>query len=120
MQTSYQAANRTYQAASAHRSVRDQEADVFRRTVFVLKAAKSGTPIQRVRALADNQRLWVAVTDLLMDPANALPEGLRASIISVGRTVQREMRLAEPDFDFLINVNEQIAEGLAGQITVSG
>ncbi len=72
-------------------------------------------PIQQIRALADNRRLWMMVTDLMRDPGNALPEPLRASIISVGRSVQREMDQEKPDFDFLISINENIAAGLAGQ-----
>ena len=48
-------------------------------------------PIPRVRALADNRRLWLTVADLMRDPENALPLELRASIVSVGLAVQREM-----------------------------
>jgi flagellar biosynthesis regulator FlaF len=51
----------------------------------------------------------------MSDPNNALPESLRASIISVGLSVQREMDHDSPDFDFLITINENIAAGLAGQ-----
>jgi flagellar protein FlaF len=68
-----------------------------------------------VRALADNSRLWATVIDLMRDPENALPESLRASIVSVGIAVQREMQRDAPDFDFLIGVNEDIAAGLSGQ-----
>jgi len=88
---------------------------VFRQTVVALKGAKEAGTIQQIRALADNRRLWMTVTDLLRDPANALPEGLRAAILSVGQTVQREMDQESPDFDFLISINENIAAGLAGQ-----
>jgi flagellar biosynthesis regulator FlaF len=55
------------------------------------------------------------VADLMRDPDNALPEALRASIISVARCVQREMDGDTPDFDFLITINENFAAGLAGQ-----
>ena len=55
------------------------------------------------------------VTDLMVDPGNALPDPLNASIISVSRSVQREMDQDTPDFDFLISINENIAAGLAGQ-----
>ena len=58
--------------------------------------ARSAGPIPRVRALADNRRLWMTVLDLMRDPANALPEPLRASIISVGLAVQREMDAKRP------------------------
>jgi flagellar protein FlaF len=112
MQTMTQAA-RAYQAASSHRSRRAQEADVFRRAIGALKAARDAGPITRVRALADNRRLWLAVNDLMHDPASALPAELRASIVSVGVVVQREMDRDAPNFDFLISVNEHIAAGLS-------
>jgi flagellar biosynthesis activator protein FlaF len=106
---------RAYRTASSYRSQRDQEADVFNHATAALKAAKDDRPIQKIRALADNRRLWTMVSDLLRDPGNALPEPLRASILSVGATVQREMDQEIPDFDFLISINENIAAGLAGK-----
>jgi flagellar protein FlaF len=114
MQSTLQAA-KAYQAASVHRSPREQEADVFRRVIGALKAAREAGPVQRVRALADNRRLWFAVADLMRDPGNSLPIALRASILSVGLSVQRDMDGETPDFDFLIEVNEHIAAGLSGQ-----
>ena len=110
----FQAA-RAYRAASAHRGPREQEADVFRRVTGALRAARGGTPIEQTKALADNTRLWMMIGDLLRDPANALPPSLRASVVSVGQAVQREMRQAKPDFAFLITVNEDITAGLSGQ-----
>lgn len=104
-----------YQQASSHRSLRDQEADLFKRVNYLLKQAQAGRKLDQVRALADNRRLWTTVIDLLHDPNNALPTELRASIISVGRTVQREMQQAAPNFGFLININETLAAGLSGQ-----
>jgi flagellar biosynthesis activator protein FlaF len=104
-----------YRTASRFRSQRDQEADVFRQAVSGLRRARDAAQIQQIRALADNRRLWMMVTDLMRDPTNALPEPLRASIISVGRTVQREVDQEMPDFDFLIAINEDIAAGLVGQ-----
>jgi flagellar protein FlaF len=114
MQASFQAA-RAYEAASVHRSAREQEADIFRRAIGALKAARGAGPVQRVRAIADNRRLWMAVGDLMRDPANALPMALRASVISVGMAVEREMDREQPDFEFLIEVNEHVAAGLSGQ-----
>jgi len=108
----FQAA-RAYRAASAHRSPREQEADVFRRVTGALRAAQEGTELERVKALADNTRLWMMVGDLLRDPDNALPTALRASVVSVGKALQREMQQAAPDFAFLIAVNEDITAGLS-------
>ena len=115
MQTTSRAA-KAYEAASVHRSQREQEADVFRRAVGALRSARGAGPIPRVRALADNRRLWMAVSDLMRDPDNALPSQLKGTILSVGMTVQREMDLESPDFDFLISVNEDFAAGLTGQV----
>jgi flagellar biosynthesis regulator FlaF len=53
--------------------------------------------------------------DLMADSRNALPPPLRASIVSVGMTVQREMDGDAPNFEFLISINENITAGLAGQ-----
>jgi flagellar protein FlaF len=107
-------AARAYENSASHRSLREQEADVFRRANGALRSAREKGAIPRIRALADNRRLWLAVLDLLRDPANALPSELRASIVSVGLAVQREMDRDQPDFDFLIAINENIAAGLSG------
>ena len=106
-------AARAYGAAGEHRTARQQEADVFRLTIARLQAARQNGPIARVRALADNRRLWMAVSDLMRDAENSLPMDLRASILSVGLTVQREMDRDEPDFDFLIAINKHLADGLS-------
>ena len=108
-------AKHAYESASRFRSQRDQEADVFRRATAALKAARGASTITRVRALADNRRLWMTVTDLMRDPGNALPEPIRAAIVSVGLSVQREMDQETPDLDFLIAINENIESGLSGR-----
>jgi flagellar protein FlaF len=108
-------ATRAYEAAATHRTQREQEADVFRRATGALKTARDADSLKRVRAIADNRLLWMMVADLMRDPVNALPTELRASIVSVGLAVQREMDRESPDFDFLIAVNENIAAGLAGR-----
>jgi flagellar protein FlaF len=109
-------ATRAYQAAATHRTQREQEADVFRRATGALKTARDADPLQRVRAIADNRRLWTTVADLMRDPQNELPVELRAGIVSMGLAVQREMDRDSPDFDFLITVNDNMAAGLAGQV----
>jgi len=98
-----------------HRSQRDQEADIFRRVIGALRAARNDGPVGRVRALADNRRLWIVVTDLMRDSDSTLQPPLRAGIVSVGLAVQREMDKDSPDFDFLISINETIAAGLSGE-----
>lgn len=105
---------RGYGATQRARSLREQEADVFRRVNFLLKAAINGNAIDRARAIADNRRLWLAIEASLINPDNLLPEPTRVSILRLGRGVQREMDTNEPDIDFLIDMNEQMIAGLSG------
>lgn len=107
-------ATRAYQARSADRNPREQEADVFRRATAALRQAQAGEQIDLVRAVADNRLLWSTLVLLLRDPQNAMPPPLRGSIISVGMAVQRELDTDEPDLSFVIGINEQITAGLCG------
>jgi flagellar biosynthesis regulator FlaF len=107
-------AARAYATATVNKTTREQEADIFRLVIARLQAARSGGPMARVRALADNRRLWMAVADLVRDDRNPLPPETRAGILSIGRCIQREMDSDEPSFDFLISINKNIADGLSG------
>ena len=107
-------ASRAYAAASVNKTIREQEADVFRTVIARLQSARHAREIDRVRALADNRRLWMAVADLMRDASNPLPPETRAGIIAIGQSVQQEMDADEPNFDFLITINRHIAEGLSG------
>jgi len=104
-----------YQNASRFRSQREQEADVFRRATGALKTARNAGAITRIRALADNRRLWLTVNDLVRDPENSLPEGTKAGLVSIALSVHRELDQEAPDLDFLIAINENLAAGLSGQ-----
>lgn len=106
-------ATRAYAASSAHRGIRMQEADVFRRANAALRHGQTAGTMTNVRALADNSLLWTTVMALMHDPQNGLPDKLRGLIVSVGLAVQREMQNPAPDFDFLMTVNEDVAAGLA-------
>jgi flagellar biosynthesis activator protein FlaF len=110
--SSHASVARAYAAAQGLRSVREQEADLFLRTNAALRASRGAGSLPLVRALADTSRLWGAVIDLVRDPENALPIPLRASIVSVGLAVQREVERPTPDIDFLLAVNADLAEGL--------
>jgi flagellar protein FlaF len=108
-------ASRAYQSAATHRSQREQEADVFRHAIGALKSARNAGSIPRSRALADNRRLWLTVSDLMHDPESGLPTEMRASIVSVSIAVQREMDRERPNFEFLIDINQNFVEGLTDQ-----
>lgn len=110
-----QHAARAYQAAADTRTLREQEADVFRRATASLRAARGAGPVAQARAVADNRRLWSLVSILVLDAENQLPSSLRAQIASIGMVVQRELDAPEPDLDFVMGVNEQMAAGLSSQ-----
>lgn len=109
-------ATRAYQAVAAARSPREQEADLFRDANAALRTSRTSTPMAMARAIADNKRLWSLVDILLRDEDNQMPLGLRAQIVSLGLAVRRELDRREPNFDFVIGINEHIAAGLSGQV----
>jgi flagellar biosynthesis regulator FlaF len=82
-----------YRAASRYRSQRDQEADVFRQAIAGLRSSQGTEQMQQVRALADNRRLWMMVTNLMTDPDNVLPDPSKATGKSNG-SVSRRLRVA--------------------------
>jgi flagellar protein FlaF len=108
-------AARAYGASRFALDPRRLEADVFLRVTGALRAALGADGPPLARALADNRRLWLTVEGAVFDPRNTLPSELRAAIVSLGRAVMREMDAAAPDLAFLIEVNEQLAAGLAGR-----
>jgi flagellar biosynthesis regulator FlaF len=105
---------RGYGATQRTRTLREQEADVFRRVNYGLKAALNGDAIDRARAIADNRRLWLAIEVVLINPENQLAEVTRVGVLRLGRGVQREMENPEPDIAFLIEINDQMIAGLSG------
>lgn len=106
---------RAYGAASALRSQRDQDADIFDTVSGRLASIRDGNGASRTRAIADNRLLWNTVVTTCLDPRNPQERGLKASLVSVGKAVLREMEKPEPDFEFLLQVNGNIAAGLRGQ-----
>lgn len=72
----------------------------------------------RIEALDWNRRLWSTLAGDCSRGENGLPDGLRASIISlslwVGRHSSAVMR-REASFDDLIEVNRIVMQGLAPQ-----
>jgi len=108
-------ATQAYRRARSTMSLREQEADVFRRVIGALRAAEDGDVIRVARALADTRRLWMSVESALRDPGNSLPTELRAGLVSVARTIQRELDIDPPDIAFLIEMNEHVAAGLSAR-----
>ncbi|OJU49221.1 MAG: transcriptional regulator, partial [Brevundimonas sp. 67-6] len=72
----------------------------------------------RMDALDWNRRLWSTLATACSDPANAMPQAMRAQFISLSLFVNRntsEVMRGEDDFSTLIDINRMIMQGLSGQ-----
>ena len=69
-------------------------------------------------SLYENQRFWAALRYDLAEPGNAMPDTLKASLISLALWVDRQtfaLMAGQGRLSALIDVNANIAAGLAGQ-----
>lgn len=67
-------------------------------------------------SLHRNREMWAAFSDACLASGNGLPDGLRASIVSIGMWVGRytsDVATGRGDVQDLIEVNKSIMEGLA-------
>jgi flagellar protein FlaF len=72
----------------------------------------------RIRALNGNVRLWSLLTEYLSDPANALPDTIKASYISLGLFAKRtslEAMATVTDLSSLIGFNTDVLDALDHQ-----
>lgn len=71
----------------------------------------------RIDALDWNRRLWSALSTACSDPSNAMPQAMRAQIISLDLFINRHTSVVmrgEDDFETLIDINRMVMQGLAG------
>lgn len=100
------------------RAMRAQEKMALDRVILLLREAQApgSSGNLRTNALFQLRRLWTVFLEDLSNPENALPERLRAGIISIGIWVNREIdRIAtgaSNDLNALIEINEIIRDGL--------
>ena len=69
----------------------------------------------RVQALHDNRKLWSTIAIDVADPANTLPQQLRAQIFYLAEFTSEHTRKVlkkEADVDALIDINRSIMAGL--------
>lgn len=97
---------------------RRRERQAFQRAIDLLEVAEErgpGTP-EAVEALFFVQRLWTILSADLASDDNALPEALRASLISIGIWITKEVDAIRNgrtrSFHGLIDINTIICEGL--------
>lgn len=89
------------------------------RAVALLEKARptGSASLETIEAVSFLRRLWTILIEDLASAENALPEALRASLISIGLFALRQadlLRLGHSeDFDSVIDVNKMIRDSLA-------
>lgn len=105
-------------AAPQIRTDRDNEYDSFARVTRRLKAADvTGRGPLASEAVHMNTQLWSALASDLAMPDNALPDALKAQLLSLALfSIRHGFRVAagEGDLSPLIDVNASIMAGLRG------
>jgi len=98
---------------------REREIALFDRFVKLLQEAQKVGPSTReaIDVVLYARKLWVVLIEDLGQAENALPKELKASLISIGFFVLREIDRLEAgemiDFSALIDISKSIRNGLA-------
>ncbi len=106
------------QASQRAESPRETEYRLFAEVTRALMEAARAERCDlkaRITALDWNRRLWAALAADCSSSYNRLPEGTRASIISLSLFVNRQTSQVirnQGDLDLLIEVNRSIMQGL--------
>jgi flagellar biosynthesis activator protein FlaF len=99
-------------------SSREREREALDRAIELMERAETAGvhSAETVEAIYATRMLWSLLVEDLASADNALPESLRASLISVGLWVMREaesIRLGRStSFEGIIDVTRMIREGL--------
>ena len=111
-----------YQKATQRsESPRDAEYRLFGQVTRALMEAAVVDPSDlktRMEALDWNRRIWSALAADCAVPENALPNALRAQIISISIWVNRHtsaVMRSQESIEPLVEVNKAIMQGLAGR-----
>lgn len=99
-------------------AMREREREAFDRGIALLEAAQNAPQdVAAMRAAADHMRtLWGFLIGDLTDPANDLPDELKANLVSIGIWVMREtdaiLAGESTDWNAIIDINRSVREGL--------
>lgn len=94
------------------------EREILKKSIDLLRnASQSGAdPILAIEALHFSSRVWAAFLSDLVKPENQLPPQVRASLISVGISILKQIDLSRSEdireFNEIIEVTEIIMDGL--------
>lgn len=102
--------------SSVVRTARDAEYDIFSRVTGMLRQADaSGQGPDRIAAVDKNNQLWTILASDLADPGNALPDHVRAGLLSLAGFALRHGHQAlsgKVALAPLIDINMAIMRGL--------
>ncbi len=99
-------------------SAKERERMLFDRSIDMLMAAKANGAMSRegIDATYFTTRLWATLIDDLGSEENVLPKELKASIISVGifilKEIERIRQGESDDYATLIDITRSIRDGL--------
>ncbi|HEX4182322.1 MAG TPA: flagellar biosynthesis regulator FlaF [Caulobacteraceae bacterium] len=115
---------RAYQQAAARsESPRETEYRIFGQVTRALIEASSSTDAAaRIDALDWNRRLWSTLAADCAEPANELPQEVRAQIISLSMWVGRHTAAVvrrEEDFAALIDLNRTMMQALSSRVAAA-
>lgn len=104
---------------AAVRSARDTEYAMFSRVTSMLRSASAcGDTGTQIEAVGKNNQLWTILAADLASEGNALPNELRAGLLSLARFSLRHghaVLARKATVDALIDVNMSIMKGLRGK-----
>lgn len=102
------------------RSTRDAEYDAFSRVTRALRLAERRcVSAAAVQAVHLNNELWTILAADLAGPENALPDSLRAGLLSLAGFSLRHGHRAlagEGTTEVLIDINMSVMKGLRGEV----
>lgn len=84
----------------------------------LIAAKESGSHYDVIAAVHFNRRVWTVFQTDLISPDNALPDYLKAQLISLAIWVQKQgskVMRKQANIDTLVEVNQNIIEGLSIQ-----
>ena len=111
----------SYQAYAAQQKATEAPRDLEIRAIsFVTRQLMSANaadadPITRIRGLNANMRLWTILVEDLAQPANALPDAIKARYISLGAFAKQRSVAAlmdQSDLSTLIQLNTDVLDAL--------
>ena len=106
--------------AQAVRTARDTEYDIFSRVTRMLRqSAASPNTAANIEAVHKNNQLWTLLAGDLAAPGNALPDEVKAGLLSLAAFAVRHgaaVLAGAATVDALIDINLSVMKGLRGEV----